>query len=114
VDGHSDDAGGHWASSGPAPQWLQVDLGKAYPINFINVITYWDGGRYYQFIAEASVDGQTWKKVLDFSDNKSTATAKGYSGRFPKTDARYVRVAMLKNSANPDVHIVELIVDEAK
>ena len=114
VDGLSDDAGGHWASSGPAPQWLQVDLEKARPIDFINLITYWDGGRSYQWIAEISVDGQARKKVLDFSDNKTPATAKGYSGKFPKTEARYVRINMLKNSANPSVHIVELIVDETK
>jgi hypothetical protein len=49
---------------------------------------------------------------LDFSNNRTPATSKGYSGKFPKTEARYVRIHMLKNSANPFVHIVELIVDE--
>jgi hypothetical protein len=112
VDGQAEDPGGHWASDGPAPQWLQVDLEQVRAVNFINAITYWDGGRYYQFTAEVSVDGQTWKKVLDFSDNKTPATAKGYSGKFPKTAARYVRLNLLKNSANPYVHLVELIVDE--
>ena len=112
VDGRADDPGGHWASEGPAPQWLQVDLEKVCPINFINLITYWDGGRYYQWTAEVSVDGQRWNKVLDFSDNKTPATAQGYSGKFPTTPARYVRINLLKNSANPFVHIVELIVDE--
>jgi lysophospholipase L1-like esterase len=114
VDGRADDAGGHWASEGPAPQWLQVDLEQVRPINFINLTTYWDGGRYYQWNAEISVDGLSWMKVLDFSDNKIPATAKGYSGKFPKTEARYVRINMLKNSANPFVHIVELIVDETQ
>ena len=114
VDGRSDDPGGHWASEGPAPQWLQVDLEKLQPVNFINLITYWDGGRSYQWTAEVSVDGQSWKKVLDFSANKTPATSKGYSGKFPSTEARYVRINMLKNSANPFVHIVELIVDETK
>ncbi|MCX6927384.1 MAG: family 20 glycosylhydrolase, partial [Verrucomicrobia bacterium] len=114
VDGRSDDAGGHWASEGAAPQWLEVDLEAVHPIDFINVITYWDGGRYYQFTAEVSLDRRTWKKVLDFSNNKAPATAKGYSATFPRTEARYVRINMLKNSANPYVHIVELIVDEAK
>ena len=91
-----------------------MDLEKVRPIDFINVITYWDGGRYYQWTAEVSADGQTWKKVLDFSENKTPATAKGYSGKFARTEARYVRINMLKNSANPSVHIVELIVDETK
>jgi hexosaminidase len=111
VDGRADDPGGHWASEGAAPQWLQVDLGKVQPVDFINVITYWDGGRYYQLTAELSADGKEWRKVLDFSKDTAPATADGYSGRFPPVAARYARVNMLGNSANPSVHIVELIVD---
>jgi hypothetical protein len=88
-----------------------VDLGKIQPINFINVVTYWDGGRYYQFTAETSKDRKSWKQALDFSRNTVIANDKGYGGRFPVTAARYVRVNMLKNSANPFVHIVELIVE---
>jgi hexosaminidase len=113
VDGR-DDVNAHWASAGPAPQWLQIDLEKVCPIDFINVITYYDGGRYYQLTAEVSADGKTWTKVLDFSKNTVPATASGYSGTFAKTDARYVRINMLKNSANPFVHIVEVIVNQAK
>jgi hexosaminidase len=48
VDGRADNPDHHWASTDPAPQWLQVDLQKVYPIDSINVITYWDGSRYYQ------------------------------------------------------------------
>ena len=114
VDGRLDNADEHWSALEAAPQWLQVDLEKVQPINFINLITYWDGRRYYQWNAEVSVDGQNWKQVLDLSDNKTIATAKGYSAKFPTTEARYVRINMLKNSANPFVHIVELIVEERK
>lgn len=114
VDGRADDAGAHWASSGNAPQWLQVDLGQVQPVNFINVITYWDGSRYYQLNAEVSADGKVWNKVLDFSNDTAPATAAGYSGKFPPTGARYIRVNLLKNSANPFVHIVELIVDRTR
>lgn len=114
VDGQADDPNAHWSPASPAPQWLQVDLGKAHFIDCIRVITYWDGNRYYQWNAEVSVDGQSWKKVLDFSSNRIPATAKGYGGKFSKSEARYVRINMLKNSANSFVHIVELIVDEAK
>jgi hexosaminidase len=114
VDGLADNPDHHWASTDPAPQWLQVDLQKVYPIDSVNVITYWDGSRYYQLTVEASQDGEIWKKVMDLSENKAPATAAGYSSKFPKTDARYVRVNMLRNSANPYVHIVELIVNEAK
>lgn len=112
VDGKADNVDSYW-DGGSAPQWLQVDLEKVQPIDFVNVITYWDGGRYYYLNVEASVDGSQWKKVLDFKDNVP-ATSAGYSGRFPKTEARYVRVNMLKCSANPSVHIVELIVESTK
>ena len=52
--------------------------------------------------------------MLDFSKNTVPATANGYAGTFARTDARYVRINMLKNSANPFVHIVEVIVNQAK
>jgi hexosaminidase len=110
VDGKADNVDSYW-DGGAAPQWLQVDLGKPQPIELINVITYWDGSRYYQLTAEVSLDGKTWKKVVDFSNDTAPATSAGYSKKFPKTQARYVRVNMLKDSANPSVHIVELIVE---
>jgi hexosaminidase len=114
VDGRTDDVWAHWASAGPAPQWLQIDLQQVYPVDSIKVITFYDGSRYYQLTAEVSVDGKQWTKVLDLSDNKKPATSAGYGGSFPKTDARYVRINMLKNSANPFVHIVEVMVNQAK
>jgi hypothetical protein len=49
--------------------------------------------------------------VVDFSNNVSPATARGYSATFPTAEARFVRVNLLKNSANPFVHIVELVVE---
>ena len=110
VDGKADNVDDYW-DGGEGPHWLQVDLQKVQPLSFINVITYWDGSRYYQLNAELSVDGKQWKKVLDFSKDTAPATAAGYSGKFPPADARYVRINMLKNSANPSVHIVELIVE---
>ncbi|MDB5910463.1 MAG: hypothetical protein JWP34_4577, partial [Massilia sp.] len=58
VDGKADEPNGHWASSGAAPQWLQIDLEKSHPVDFINVITYWDGSRSYQLTAEVSEDGK--------------------------------------------------------
>jgi hypothetical protein len=113
VDGQADNVNEHWASEGPAPQWLQIDLEKICPIDSVNVITYYDGGRYYQFTVETSVDGKAWTKVVDYSDNKIPATAAGHPAQFDKTDARYLRINMLKNSANPYVHIVEAIVNQA-
>jgi len=111
VDGRADKVNAHWASVGGAPQWLEIDLGKVHPVGFVNVITYWDGGRHYQLTAEVSTDRKTWKTVLDFSKNTAAATPEGHSATFPATDARYVRVNMLTNSTNKWVHIVEVVVN---
>ncbi len=114
VDGILDNPDSHWASTDAAPQWLTVDLGRTETINHIRLITYWDNSRYYQWNAEISTDGKSWRKALDFAANTKPATSIGYEGSFAETRARYVRINMLKNSANPYVHIVELIVERVR
>jgi hypothetical protein len=111
VDGRADKPGLHWASIEPAPQWLQIDLGGVKPVSTVDVITYWDGNRWYAFTVEVSTDGKTWKKVVDYADNRIPATAVGYPGKFEKTDARYVRVNVLKSNGNGHAHIVEVVVN---
>lgn len=111
VDGRTDKPGLHWASTEPAPQWLLIDLEKVQPLSNIDVVTYWDGSRYYAFTVELSTDGKTWKKVIDASENTIPATAAGYPGSFEKTDARYVRVNVVKSNGNGHAHIVEVVVN---
>jgi len=111
VDGDLD-VNHHWA--GKTPSSLTVDLEKIYKIDRATLVTYYDGGRYYQYTVEVSTDGAKWALVDDASKNTGVAAASGYESRFPATDARYVRVNMLKNSANIGTHIVELMVFEAK
>lgn len=101
-----------WA--GPYPQWLQVDLTQVYKLGSAEVFPYWDGGRSYQYTVELSMDGKAWTKVVDLSANTKPAKPEGDHHTFAPTSARYVRVIMLKNSANPGVHLVELRVFEAK
>lgn len=113
VDGKADNADSYW-DGGPGPQWFQVDLGNVQAVNFINVITYWDGGRHYQLNGEVSVNGKEWKKVFEVLNDTAPATAEGYAAKFVDTQARYVRINLLKNSANPSVHMVELIVEHQK
>ena len=110
VDGRADDVGRHWAAEQPGPAWLRIDLEQVVPVDFVNVITYHDGGRCYHLDVELSTDGKQWVKVAEFNDT-IPATAAGYSKEFPATDARYVRVTMTKNSANAYMHIVEVIVN---
>ena len=112
VDGMPDNSSGWHCGSSPA--WLEVDLEKVYSIDRVKVFTYYDGGRYYQYTVEALPDGKTWKRIVDMSANTKPATERGDEHKFPATQARYVRVNMLKNSANPGVHLNEIMVYEAK
>ena len=53
----------------------------------VQVFTFWDGGRYYQYTVEVSVDGKTWTQVVDMSRNKKPATAAGERYAIPPTAA---------------------------
>ncbi len=94
--------------SGPAPQWLQIDLEKVYRLNRVAVFPFWDGQRYYQYTVELSTDGTNWTQVVDMSSNTTPAKPEGVESTFKATEGRFVRVNMLKNSANPGVHLVEV------
>lgn len=102
----------------PAPKWWQVDLGKTCSLNEIHLYTWWGGevgdGRYYQYKVALSMDGNTWTDVVDASTNTTPASKDGYRHKFPAAEARHIRVTMLKNSANPAVHLVEVRAFEAK
>jgi hexosaminidase len=106
VDDNLDLASSWWA--GPWPQWLQADLGAVHRVGRIEVFPYWDGRRYYQYTVEVSVDGRTWSVVADRSQNTVPSSEQGDSIVLSPTEARYVRVNMLRNSANEGVHLVEL------
>ena len=105
VDGSA--SGRYWAAS-PAPQWWQVDLEKPTMIGRIQVFPYRDGARYYQYTVEVSLDGERWTRVADMSGNTRPATARGETHAIAPTQARYVRVNMLRNSANVGVHLHEV------
>lgn len=105
VDGEVD-IDTYWGSRGPAS--AIVDLGNVTNLQAINLFTFWDGRRYYQYTVDVSVDGKNWKQVVDRSANTEKSVPDGQLSFFEETSARYVRVNMLKNSANPAVHIVEI------
>ena len=104
-----------WAK--PGPQWLMVDLQRICTLSRAAVFPYWDGSRYYQYTLEVSADGNTWTPVADMSKNTKPSTPGGFTHTFKPTQARYVRINMLKGSAHPEVnpvHLVELRVYEEK
>ncbi len=110
VDGEVMDRNLSWWSKRPAS--LTVDLQKVQKVLGFQVYPYWNGQRYYQYTIEVSVDGKTWQKAVDMSGNTQKATAGGHLHSFKITmptgfTGRYVRLNMLKNSANPGVHVVE-------
>ena len=98
----------YWDASSGGPHWLVVDLEGLHELSELRLWPYWDGGRYYQYTVELSADGERWTEVVDASANTTPSSAAGHRHRFAPTAARYVRVNMLHNSANPGLHIVEL------
>ena len=65
------------------------------------------------YVPENAVDGKNWTQVADMSKNTKPTTPAGDSLAFKATDARFIRVNMLKNSANQGVHLVEVRAYEA-
>lgn len=115
VDGNArDKEGASWWAGPPTPRWLQVDLRRVIPVSRVIAYPYWDGGRYYQYKVEVSADGTAWECVADRSNNTQPATPQGDTVEVGGRPVRYVRVTMLRNSANPSVHLVELRVFGAK
>ena len=112
VDGVVERDRAWWA--GPYPQWLQVDLQAVHKVNKIEVFPFWDGHRYYQYTVSLSLDAKSWTLVADMSKNQNPSTPAGDSLDFKPTPARYIRVGMLKNSANAGVHVVEVRAYESK
>ena len=107
VDGNYADLRSAWFGE-RWPCTLDVDLGKPSAIDAAHVYFYWDGGRYYQYKIDVSTDGKAWKTVADASKNKTPGTAAGVPHKFAPVQARYVRLHVLRNSANEAVHLVEL------
>jgi hypothetical protein len=99
----------YWSGEN-TPSWLEVDLQEKAVMNRVKVVFFWDGKRYYQYKVDASPDGANWQTVADQSQNMTVSTDKGFVHEFQAVEARYVRVHILKNSANPGAHIVELMV----
>ena len=102
VDGNK---GTYWA--GPNPTYIEVDLERYYDIDEITVIPYYGDGRCYHYEVYTSVDGYEYEKVGEkTSDEAQTADGETYA--IEGKTARYVKIEMLSNSANPAVHVNEI------
>lgn len=98
----------HWWEKKNGNNWIQVDLEQPTKIKALKVYTFWDNYRYYQYTIDLSLDGQNWRTLVDFSKNRSLASPDGYVHQIQETNAQYIRLNVLHNSANPALHIVEL------
>lgn len=122
VDGNTDNENYWWSDTDPQrhyvfemPQWLQVDLGEERTIDHISVQFHvWKHEslhtrlRIYKHIVEASVDGETWRTVIDESRNEDVARIEGTERWFEAVQARYVRITVLRNSDLGGVRLVEM------
>jgi hypothetical protein len=97
----------NWWGASPFPQWWRVDLGQAYDLTKLVVFTYYDGVRYYKYDIQGSLDGTNWTTLADFNSNVTPASNQGNTFNLNTPSARYIRVNMNYNSANPGVHIIE-------
>ena len=87
-----------------------MDLGEAKEVKSIRAIPYYGReNRYYQFIVKTSVDGENWNTFLDMSQNTNFLGVAGASYTGQPTPVRFIRVEMLKNSANQWMQLVEVL-----
>lgn len=105
VDGYA--TGAYWAAAG-VPRWVKIDLMHPIEIDRVQVFPYAGDGRSYQYTVEISLDGKNWTTVADLSKNTEPSRRRGTLHQFPPSLARYVRVTMLHNTANPSVHLHEV------
>jgi hypothetical protein len=91
----------------PFPTALTIDLEGTYRIDETRTHFYSDGRRYYTYSISVSADGKSFRQIVDKSKNKAISTHAPVVDSFNPVDARYVRLNILYNSANPSTHVRE-------
>jgi archaellum component FlaG (FlaF/FlaG flagellin family) len=88
---------------GRVPQWLKLDLGTAYSINTV-ITHFYDGSvRTYTYYIQVSNDGSSWTMVVPARSGSGSVT-----DTFSQVGARFVRITVTANTANPAAHIEEI------
>ncbi|NQZ56369.1 MAG: discoidin domain-containing protein, partial [Lentisphaeraceae bacterium] len=96
-----------------SPATLSIDLGETYNIGKILLYLYPRGNRYYQYEILASPDNISFRKIVDRRNNTQNTKVEAEVFHFPTVKARYIKVNMLYNSANPGLHIREIKIFKA-
>ncbi len=106
VDGKTTE--GEWWAGNPFPAHITVDLVREAPVKKFRVHFYHDHKRYYQYIIQTSTDGLIYKTVVDQSKSTTPSSPIPFEHDITPVYARYVRLLVTRNSANPSVHVKEL------
>lgn len=98
-----------WRADGTsANQWLTLDLGGAYDnVRKVEVV-FPSTGAVYQYVVEASADGDSWNVVADHSADHRPA--RGSVDLFTRPGTRFVRVTLTGASPGATLGISELSV----
>jgi len=100
----------HWGDLKKEENWLMVDLQEVEEITRVAIHFFWDNYRSYTYRIEASIDGQTWTEIVDGTSNTELSTIDGHMHEIKKSPARYVKLHILNNTANPGLHVTEFCV----
>ncbi|MBO4287897.1 MAG: discoidin domain-containing protein, partial [Kiritimatiellae bacterium] len=90
------------------PAVATVDLGEVLPVHAAKILFWYSDPRTYTFRLEISEDGKAWRQVGGNEADPKPATAEGVRLAFAETPARFVRLTVLGNTANPNAHVHEL------
>lgn len=102
-------SGAYYWEGDPAPATMEVDLGEVYDVTSITPIPYSDGTRWYHYRVFTSPNGRIYSLFAEkLTDSVATNTGDTFQAPNGSVPARYIRVEMIKNSANRAVHLVEL------
>jgi hypothetical protein len=92
VDGNSSSTLWH-AANGTFPQWLQIDLGGAFPLSGCELVfeTTGTSGDCYDYTITTSTNNTDWTTWVDLPDNTNTSQTQTHSFN---TTARYIRISL--------------------
>lgn len=84
-----------------------IDLAGLYEIDSINVMTYYNTSRYYQYEVYTSIDGVNFTLFNEKKDTTSSYESQTFIAS-TKTYANYIKIVGTYNSANPGFHLIEV------
>ena len=90
-------------AQGRVPQWLKLDLGSVYSVDTVYTHFYDGGVRTYTYYIQVSNDSASWTTVVPTKTGSGAVT-----DTFPQVGARFVRITVTANTANPAAHIEEI------